>query len=999
MLRWIFAFAGFAAAGAACFALSPRYTGSPIVQVFTERDLSGSPHTRMVAVHPNGLIYVATIDGLMEYDGVTWRMIPGTSGLIVHNLAIDAAGRVWYSGKDEFGVLVPDENGQLVARPMQQKLLPADREVGHVLSVATNGAEVFFATQGVRSFIVRADAAGGFQELALPNPRERCRELFTLRGEVFAITTVGVYRVSAGQLQPAPDAQVLHEVEVRSVWPRAAGGAWVVSAGGLRLWQGAEAPLVAEDMTQRPDGARVLCGCPLADGTFALGTDKSGVLIVDSEGHLLSQYDESDGLGSTSNTISAVTPDPEGGMWLAYLGGVTRLQIPSPAFLHNRAAGVRSRVEGFALHRGRLLVATTEGVFERDPATGHFDERPNGGVDAWQMISTEEGLIVAGADLRLVRDDGDVELIERERLLFRSVLRLPRDPDRIVASTGPGQLRVYRREGGHWRFEGRVPAVHEVLFDLTQDTAGWLWATSRNRRDVVRLDWRRGVQLRGDVETMDAARGLPAFRTERKNVWLFLLGGRVEVTSALGLWRYDEAADRFAPETRIEGFDAARWSRVYPLGDGSLWLANATGEDPAALVRPAGPDAWKIETLPYTGFESIQPRVMFDELATHTLWIGYQGLASYDRAWAGAQPPSPTVRVRSVTAENGKIIWGGVATTAARSLSADQNALQFAYAAISFRPDVWASVPMQYRTRLEGFDRQWSTWSTATRRDYTNLSPGKFSFRVEARDGVGRVGAPATFSFVLPPPWWRTWWFVLLALAAAIALVAAVTRGIATRALRRRLARLEAQTAVERERLRLARDLHDEVGSGLGRVILFAGEARRAAGDPALLDASLDRVRATAQELVQHAREIVWAVSPQHDTLASLGERLGDYAAETLRAANIACRFDLPPDLPAIALGSEVRHTVFLSVKEALHNSVKYSGATEVKLRTRWEGGVFLVEISDNGVGFAPGERQGGGHGLRNLRLRAEGLGGSAEITSERGRGTSVTLRIPIALE
>jgi signal transduction histidine kinase len=216
--------------------------------------------------------------------------------------------------------------------------------------------------------------------------------------------------------------------------------------------------------------------------------------------------------------------------------------------------------------------------------------------------------------------------------------------------------------------------------------------------------------------------------------------------------------------------------------------------------------------------------------------------------------------------------------------------------------------------------------------------------------------------------------------------------------LKRRVALLEAQSAVQRERLRLARDLHDEVGSGLGRVVLFAGEARRKQDDPAALAAALDRVRDSAQELVQHAREIVWAVSPQHDALDHVVERLGDYADETLRAAGIACRLETPPpdQLASIALGSEARHNLFLAVKEAVHNCVKYSGAKTAEFRLEVVGSDFVITLRDHGSGFAPGERRGTGHGIRNIQARVQALGGTAAVTSAVGEGTTVLLRVPL---
>jgi signal transduction histidine kinase len=149
---------------------------------------------------------------------------------------------------------------------------------------------------------------------------------------------------------------------------------------------------------------------------------------------------------------------------------------------------------------------------------------------------------------------------------------------------------------------------------------------------------------------------------------------------------------------------------------------------------------------------------------------------------------------------------------------------------------------------------------------------------------------------------------------------------------------------------------------------------------------------------MQLAREIVWAVSPQHDTLQSVIERLGDYTDETLRAAGIACRLELPApqNIPPLTLGSEARDSIFLVLKEAVHNCVKYAEAKTAEFRLEIVGDDFVMTLRDHGRGFAAGERRGSGHGTKNMVARAEALGGVTEIISTSGEGTTVRLRVPL---
>jgi signal transduction histidine kinase len=979
-------------------AVAPRFSGAPVTRVFSEREIPGSPQTRMVAVHPSGLVYVANVEGLVEYDGVTWQMVPGTQGLIVHNVAADETGRVWYSGTGHFGWLKPDERGSLVAEPLHVRLPAEARNVGHVLRLLTHGSEAYFVTQGPRGFVVHADDAGRVRVIEAP-AGERPVTLFARAEAVHVITTANCYRIDGDRLVPVRGGAALAQSDVHSVWPgETADTSWVVSAAGLRRWAGGEAPLTSTAVSTLLEGDRVSCGAPLGDGTFVLGTERHGLLLVEAaSGRMLARYDGDGGMGAASSTIVAATPDDEGGVWLARFAGVTRVQLRSPMARHDGVGGVRGRVQAFVHHRNRVHVATTQGVFVRDPARGQFLPLEQAPGDSWVLLSTGEGLIVGGPDLRLVRDDGSVEWIERERLLFRSAVRLRRDPDCLVACTGPGLVRIYRRVEGRWTFEGQLARVRASLYPIFEDDAGYLWAT-RNRLEVVRIDWREGVRLDAELEPLGVGHGLPDPAVDRARVMVFPVDGAAEVASASGLWRHDRAADRFMPETRIAGREPARWSRAWPLSDGSLWLANTREGDSGGIARRVGPDSWQFTPQAYTGVEAIRPLEVIDDPHSATVWIGHLGLASVDLKATSVRAGPPRVRLRQIASTGNTLLWGGAGEPRLGELPPEQNALYVSFAAPTFQPDAYGDTRIEYRARLEGLEGDWSPWSTASRRDYPGLPPRHFTLHVQARDGAGREGPVVALPFRVLPPWWRTGWFLSLAAGGGVAVVAGATRWQMSRVMRRRLALLEAQSAVERERLRLARDLHDEVGSGLGRVILFAHEARRHAEDPARLRPELERVQASAQELMQHAREIVWAVSPQHDTLRSVVERIADYVEQTFAAAGIACRSELPglDGLPVLAVAGEVRHSLFLAIKEAVHNSVKYSGAATAELRITHVADDLTLEVRDHGRGFDRGALSAPGHGLANLEARARALGGRAEILSSPGAGTQVRLIVPL---
>jgi signal transduction histidine kinase len=215
---------------------------------------------------------------------------------------------------------------------------------------------------------------------------------------------------------------------------------------------------------------------------------------------------------------------------------------------------------------------------------------------------------------------------------------------------------------------------------------------------------------------------------------------------------------------------------------------------------------------------------------------------------------------------------------------------------------------------------------------------------------------------------------------------------------------MERQHEIERERARIAQDIHDDVGASLSRIAMLSQPAHRDLADAERTATMLSRIYATAREVTRSLDEIVWAVDPRHDTLDSLADYMGRFAQDFLAAAHVRCRLDLPVEVPAWPLTAEIRHNLFLAFKEALNNAVKHAAASEVRIALGLLPDSFVLVVKDNGHGFdpsLPGSTEPGriasGNGLTNMKKRLTRIGGRCEITSEKGTGTSVSLIVGFA--
>jgi signal transduction histidine kinase len=306
-------------------------------------------------------------------------------------------------------------------------------------------------------------------------------------------------------------------------------------------------------------------------------------------------------------------------------------------------------------------------------------------------------------------------------------------------------------------------------------------------------------------------------------------------------------------------------------------------------------------------------------------------------------------------------------------------------------------------------DRVTASWTAAhsfgiggtAAASYPALTAGTYWFRVATFTAGGEAtGDEASLSVVVVPPWHmrRDVW-VAAAAAAAVGLLLA-GRAIATRRLARRLEELERSHALERERSRIARDLHDEIGAKLTEIAMRADTVRSevdgiARPEVVQLAGGIWQI---AADLVRSVDAIVWAVNPAHDTLDRFAAYLVQSTEQFLDAAGIAMRFQIPEDLPPVPLDGTVRHSLFLAVREAENNAVKHSGCTTMTIALTPTDGLLEIVITDNGKGFDPHDQKAtpDRSGLTNMRRRMEEIGGHFAIDTSIGRGTTVRLALPL---
>lgn len=281
------------------------------------------------------------------------------------------------------------------------------------------------------------------------------------------------------------------------------------------------------------------------------------------------------------------------------------------------------------------------------------------------------------------------------------------------------------------------------------------------------------------------------------------------------------------------------------------------------------------------------------------------------------------------------------------------------------------------------------------RATYINVPSGTYTFRAITPGDDGKSVASLAVPFLIRPPFWESPWFWPLIAASVVGFIASFIYSQARKRTRRRLRALHLQKALADDRARIARDMHDDLGTRITLLTLNSAlVGRDMEENPERARGHLAKLNTSARNLVTAMDDLVWAVDPANDTLNRLGIFIARTVEEMFRDSPIRCRFNIPPVLPELPLGADFRHHIALAVRECLHNILRHAGPCEASLVLDWAPPELTITISDNGRGFDPAAPESG-NGLSNMVKRLEEIHGSCTITSKPGSGTTVVMRCP----
>lgn len=934
----------------------------------------GLPHPTVTAIQQtkDGYLWLGTQNGLARFDGVrftTFRSIdtPGLRSDRVLCLRETRDGALWIGTTD--GGLSLYQQGRFTALTTVDGLssdtvlcLGEDRSGGLWAGTASG---LNSRVSGRLTSYFKTDGLPDDTVLALCQPR---------RSAMLALTGKGLCQLSRDGLAAAGlPAEASQSGDPACLIEDRKGQLWLGGVSGLLRMTGIGGKGGSNNVT-RMASLRVRSIVERAPGEIWYGTEAGELWRVTLEGGA----DQATLAWHTEGPILALCEDSEANLWIGTAGqGLHRLKRRQLHLASTGPIGEDSTPPHF--------FETPEGELRWLAANGELYRCEAGGGRLLERLPLPEGVVVqtatAASGDRLwmgTARDGLLEwtgntlqqLGERAGLSDSSITALLSEEDGAVwIGTRNGGLNrlekgVVTRYNTPWGFLGNYASV------MVKDQVGSLWIGTTGD-GLFRL-------AEGRFTRFTEADGLAS--REIRTLYADQ-GGSLWVGTARGLCRV--RAGRVTSFSGRRGLTDEAVLQLRGDTDDGLWLGANSG---ILRVRREQLEAWAdrrtdlLDATPFGSEDGLPGLQCLPKAHGRSgagghggLWFATtKGLVRAERKGWQWNAVAPQVTLEQVRVDN-----ESVPLEDPIRVPPGKESLQFQFTATSLT----APGKVRFRCQLEGFDHTWSEPGTLRFVRYARVPPGKYRFRVLGcnNDGVWSE-AGASVGVTIEPFWWNTVWFRLAMAGAAAGLLAGFYR-----------LRESRRAEIEHLRVRIASDLHDDIGSSLWSITLLSRMLAKHGHLDTEARQDVEDIHRISIQTANAIRDIIWLVNPAFDSVQDLALRTKDFAGTVLRGVEYRVRCEGID--PARRLSLDLRQNVFLLFKEALTNVARHAQATVVEVAIEQRGHQWQFSVQDNGRGFDPGGETSG-NGLKNLRARARKMGAELNVQTAPGRGTTIMLTI-----
>ncbi len=771
--------------------------GIPLITNYSIDNYSAGMQNWCVLQDKKGFIYVANESGVLEYNGVSWRLISIPNN-VARSITMDKDGRIYVGGISQFGYLKPDSTGLLKYFSLIN-LIPEDkRQMGDVWTILVNSRGLFVQTFK-NIFLLQADTniKGSFFKQIITNPKckiwntkTRINPIFSVNNKIYVDERyVGLQELIGDSLKLLPGGDKFAQDLICIMLPYTPSSNYQTMKTGILIGSLRKGMYLFKDnkfekFKNQADEYLIknrlyFKGAVLNDGSFALGTQLGGIVIIDKQGRLKKIINKKTGLND--ETIWFLYPDREGNLWAALNNGISKILYPSPLSEFDEKFGYSGTINSVKEINNNIFLTTSSGVYllnNKQDETGNLNFIPINGiaVQSWDVYQIQSKVIAATNDGLFEINGTNSKLIDKDIRYTLCLHQLKKDPSIIFVGIQTG-IAVITFNGKNFKFVGKVPGISNPISNITEDSDGNLLL-----EDVIgNLIFLEIPLQKTDLKQFTSN----SFNFSSGPQKLFKFNNKIYFYDKKTIYNFNRKSNELSPAKEFNDIFKNKnisYLNIFSNSAGVLWFLIDNDDKIQAVELQFGINhSITLKNHPYLQIvldnysSNFIPVKIFAQKDNKKLWLGVaEKLMCYEPEFVSRNKFKFVLepQINKVHIESGKTIYSKFQKLNLTKVNYSDNSIGFEFSLPSYIKESGND----YRYKLEGFDKSWSNWGKGTKKEYTNLSAGNYTFLVRSRNAVGLISSDAGFSFEILSAWYRTWWANLIGFIIILYLIYSLVR-------------------------------------------------------------------------------------------------------------------------------------------------------------------------------------------------------------------------------
>ncbi|RZJ78346.1 MAG: transcriptional regulator [Flavobacterium sp.] len=737
------------------FADDIQSIGVPYVQNYPKSSYLSGNQNWSIAKDKNGVMYFGNAEGLLTFDGKYWQQYKMPNRQIVRAVATEN-GLIYTGSFGEFGYW-SYQNKHLVYKSLINLIPKPNKITDEVWKIYIVGKKVIFQT--FSTIYVYEN-----QKISIVKGPGTFLFTHAVGNKIFAqILGKGLFELKNNKLIALPGSEVMGATGVLSILPYKNGGYIIgTSKNGLFVYNGLTFVPFATGANSFLKTFQLNNGVKLLNKYYAYGTILNGLIIIDENGNIVQRINKSSGL--QNNTILSLYADDEQNLWTGLDNGIDRIELNSPLYFYFDKTGQFGTVYSSLIVKNKIYLGTNQGLFvspwlpENGNLNSNFDFRliQNSQGQVWDLSLIDNQLICGHNDGTFIINGDQMQKTSSINGGW-TIKKLNSNPNYLIQGTYTGLVLFKKDAAGNWAFSHKISGFGEPSRYVEQDNKGDIWV-SHAYKGLYKLTLSADLKSAKNIQFYDKENGLPS----SFNINMFNIENKLIFSSDNGFLVYDDISNRFSKydvlNKKLGSFSTS--NKIISAGFKKYWFIN---HGKMSLVHLTEPGKIEIDSSRFSILDGrmVQYYENISQISSKIYLISVDdGFVIYNATNNKNLNQSlklPLVLIRKVEDITDKY------TTLSENGSL-QNLIEIPFSRnnirISYALPYYRQAKVKYQFYLEGYSNQWSDWSSATQKDFTNLTKGTYKFKVRAKLNDNTISETTVLEFKILPPWYGSNWAI-----------------------------------------------------------------------------------------------------------------------------------------------------------------------------------------------------------------------------------------------